>query len=312
MPPSSPSTAAAVPPAERALFLGMTGPVLLALATVYVVWGSTYFAIRLTLESFPPFLQGGMRFLVAGVLLFGFLALRGKPMPDRRQWAHGALVGTLLLAGGNGGVVFAEQYVSSSVAAIFIGAGPLAAALWSGLFGFWPQRVQWVGILIGFGGILLLAGGAQLTAHPVGMVGLMAAVLCWTLGSVLAQRRLSLAPGAMGYATSMLAGGVVMLVIGGARGEGPQLVAAWPPTALASGAFVYLVFAGSLAAFSAYMYLLSKVSSSIAISYAYVNPMIAVLLGVAFGNEVLTLKEGIATTIIVGSVILLTRERKVD
>ena len=306
----SASPSPSVSPPDRPLFLGMTGAVLLALATVYVVWGSTYFAIRLTLESFPPFLQGGMRFLVAGVLLFGFLALRGKPMPDRGQWAHGAVVGTLLLAGGNGGVVFAEQSVSSSVAAIFIGAGPLAAALWSGLFGFWPQRVQWVGILIGFGGILLLAGGAQLTAHPVGMIGLLTAVLCWTLGSVLAQRKLSLAPGAMGYATSMLAGGVVMVVIGGARGEVSQLIAAWPPTPAAGGAFVYLVFAGSLAAFSAYMYLLSKVSSSIAISYAYVNPMIAVLLGVAFGNEALTLKEGIATTIIVGSVILLTRERE--
>jgi len=305
------TAAAPAPVAQRRLFPGMTGPVLLALATVYVVWGSTYFAIRLTLESFPPFLQGGMRFLVAGCLLFGFLALRGRPMPSARQWAHGAVVGALLLAGGNGGVVFAEQYVTSSVAAIFIGAGPLAAALWSGLFGYWPQRVQWVGILIGFGGILLLAGGAQLTAHPVGMIGLTTAVLCWTLGSVLAQRKLSLAPGAMGFATEMLAGGVVMLAIGSARGEIPQLVAAWPPTLLASGAFVYLVFAGSLAAFSAYMYLLSQVSSSIAISYAYVNPMIAVLLGVVFGNEVLTFKEAIATTVIVGSVVLLTRERKI-
>ena len=274
-------------PVARPLFLGMTGPVVLALATVYIVWGSTYFAIHLTLASFPPFLQGGMRFLVAGVLLFGFLVLRGKPLPGARQWAHGALIGVLLLAGGNGGVVFAEQYVSSSVAAIFIGAGPLAAALWSGLFGFWPQRVQWVGILIGFGGILLLAGGEQLTAHPVGMFALIAAVLCWTLGSVLAQRKLSVAPGAMGYATSMLGGGALMLAIGAARGEIPVLVAAWPPTPLAAAAFVYLVLAGSLAAFSAYLYLLSKVSSSVAISYAYVNPMIAVLLGVAFGGEAL-------------------------
>ncbi len=296
---------------DRRLFLGMTGPVVLALLTVYVVWGSTYFAIRLTLQSLPPFLQGGMRFLVAGTILFGFLALRGKPMPSARQWRDGAVVGVLLLALGNGGVVFAEQYVSSSVAAIFIGAGPLAAALWSGLFGFWPQRVQWAGIVIGFAGILLLAGGAQLASHPVGLVALMTAVASWTLGSVLAQRKLSLAPGAMGFATEMLAGGVVMLVAGLLHGEWPRLVAAWPPTPAASAAFVYLVVAGSLAAFSAYMYLLSQVSSTIAISYAYVNPMIAVLLGVAFGGEVLTMKEGIATAIIVGSVFLLTREKRV-
>ena len=296
--------------ADRRLFFGLTGPVVLALATVYVVWGSTYFAIRLTLQSLPPFLGGGMRFVVAGTLLFGFLALRGRPMPSARQWRDGAVVGVLLLTMGNGGVVFAEQYVSSSVAAIFIGAGPLAAALWSGLFGFWPQRVQWVGIVIGFGGVVLLAGGAQLAGNPLGLAGLLTAVVCWTLGSVLAQRKLSLAPGAMGFATEMLAGGGVMLVVGLLHGEAPRLVAAWPPTATAGLAFVYLVFAGSLAAFSAYMYLLSQVSSTIAISYAYVNPMIAVLLGVWFGGEVLTLKEGIATVVIVGSVILLTREKK--
>ncbi len=207
------------------------------------------------------------------------------------------------------GVVFAEQYVSSSVAAIFIGAGPLAGALWSGLFGVWPQRMQWVGIIVGFGGILILAGGTQLATHPIGLVALVIAVVCWTLGSVLAQRKLALAPGPMGFATEMIAGGVVMGVVGMLRGEVPQLIAAMPPTPVATLALVYLVFAGSLAAFSAYMYLLSKVSSTIALSYAYVNPMIAVLLGVLFGDEVLSTRETVATAIIVGSVILLTREK---
>jgi drug/metabolite transporter (DMT)-like permease len=286
-----------------------TAPVVIALATVYLVWGSTYYAMHLTLASYPPFLQSGMRFLVAGTLLFAFLALRGKPMPTVRQWRDGAIVGVLLLAGGNGGVVFAEQYVSSSVAAIFIGAAPLTAALWTGLFGVWPHRVQWAGLLIGFVGVLLLAGGAQLSGHPIGLIALIIAEIAWTLGSVLAQRKLDLAPGAMGFATEMLAGGLVMLVVGALHGEIPQLIAAWPPTTLSTVALIYLVCAGSLGAFSAYMYLLSKVSSSLAISYAYVNPMIAVLLGVVFGGEILSLKEGIATAIIVGSVILLTREQ---
>ena len=295
--------------AEPKRWFGLPGPVLVALATVYVVWGSTYFAIRVTLQSLPPFLQGGTRFVVAGGLLFAFLAMRGRPLPTALQWRHGAVVGILLLTCGNGGVVFAEQYVSSSVAATFIGAGPLVAALWSGTFGHWPQRAQWLGIAIGFCGVLLLAAGGQLTSAPLGLAGLTIAVVCWTLGSVLAQRRLSLAPGGMGFATEMLAGGVVLLVVGLVHGEGPRLVASWPPTPAASAAFVYLVFAGSLAAFSAYMYLLSKVSSTIAVSYSYVNPMIAVLLGVAFGDERLTRREGLATALIIGSVVLLTREK---
>ena len=286
-----------------------TTPVVVALLTVYVVWGSTYYAIRLTLESYPPFLQGGIRFLVAGGGLFAFLRWRGRPLPSARQWRDGAVVGVLLLALGNGGVVFSEQYVSSSMAAIFIGAGPLAAALWTGLFGVWPRPVQWVGILLGFGGICLLASGSQLAAQPVGLVALMVAVTCWTLGSVLAQRQLQLAPGAMGFATEMIAGGLVMLVVAFVRGEPLRFAAGWPPTGIATLALGYLVIAGSLAAFSAYMYLLSTVSSSIAISYAYVNPMIAVLLGVAVGGETLAPREAIATAVIVGSVILLTRDR---
>ena len=156
----------------------------------------------------------------------------------------------------------------------------------------------------------MLAGGTQLATHPIGLAALTIAVVCWTLGSVLAQRRLSLAPGAMGFATEMLAGGAAMLVVGVVRGEVPTLVAAMPPTPVATLALVYLVFVGSLVAFSAYMYLLSKVSSTIALSYAYVNPMIAVLLGVLFGGEVLSTREAVATAIIVGSVVLLTRERR--
>ncbi len=287
-----------------------TPAVLVALATVYIVWGSTYFVIHLALASFPPFLQGGLRFTIAGMLLFGFLRLRGKPLPTARQWRDGAIVGTMLLAAGNGGVVFAEQYVPSSLAAIFIGAGPLAATLWSGLFGWWPQRAQWVGVVSGFIGVVMLAGGAQLSAHPIGLVALICSVTCWTLGSVLAQRKMSLAPGAMGFATEMLAGGAVMFVVAFARGEPAAFIAAGAPTATATIAMVYLILAGSLGAFSAYMYLLSQVSSTIAISYAYVNPMIAVLLGVFFGAEVLTPREAIATAIIVGSVFLLTRERR--
>lgn len=287
-----------------------TTPVLVALATVYVVWGSTYFAIRVTLQSFTPLMQGGIRFLLAGLLLFGFLCLRGVALPTRRQWRDGAIVGVMLLTVGNGGVAIALQYVPSSLAAIFVGAGPLAAALWSGCFGIWPNRIQWLGIFVGFGGILMLSSGSQLAGSPIGIAALLASIVCWTGGSVLAQRVMKLAPGAMGFATEMLAGGVAMLALAFARGEAGQMAALGAPTPAALAALTYLVFAGSLAAFSAYMYLLTKVSPTIAISYAYVNPLIAVLLGVAFGGEVLTLRESMATAVIVGSVILLTRERR--
>jgi drug/metabolite transporter (DMT)-like permease len=284
-----------------------TAPVVVALATVYVVWGSTYFAIRLALASFPPFLQSGARFLIAGTLLFGWQLARGAPWPSARQWRDGAIVGLLLLMIGNGAVVFAEQSVSSSVAAIFIGAGPLATALCSGLFGVWPRRVQWIGILAGFGGVVVLARDGQLAASPVGVVALVLAIVAWSFGSVLAQRRLRLAPGSMGFATEMIAGGAAMAVVAAARGEFAVFASTWPPTSTATVAFVYLVIA-ALAAFSAYMYLLAHVSATLATSYAYVNPLIAVLLGVAFGGETLAAPEIAATAIIVGSVVLITRE----
>lgn len=305
--PVAPLAAASGPVRRRG---SLTAPVLVALATVYIVWGSTYFAIRVALESFPPFVQGGLRFLTAGGLLFAFLLLRRTPLPTRREWRDGAVVGVLLLAVGNGSVSFAEQHVSSSLAAIFIGATPLAAALWSGAFGSWPSRVQWVGIAIGFTGVVALSGGAQFAAQPAGLLALTLAVAGWTFGSALSQRKLKLAPGAMGFATEMLAGGAVMLALGIASGEFSRFIAGGPPTPAAVAALLYLIFAGSIAAFSAYMYLLSQVSATIATSYAYVNPLIAVLLGVLFGGESLTMHEAIATVVIVASVILLTRGRR--
>ena len=274
------------------------------------MWGSTYFAIRVALQSFPPFVQGGLRFLTAGGLLFAFLRLRRTPLPTRREWRDGAVVGVLLLSVANGSVIFAEQVVSSSLAAIFIGAAPLAAALWSGAFGSWPSRVQWVGIVLGFAGVVALSAGAQFAAHPAGLLALALAVASWTLGSALSQHKLKVAPGAMGFATEMLAGGAVMLVLGIASGEVARFLDSGPPTPSAVAALLYLVFAGSIAAFSAYMYLLSQVSATLATSYAYVNPLIAVLLGVALGGESLTTHEAIATLVIVASVILLTRDKR--
>ena len=282
--------------------------VLFALLTVYIVWGSTYFAIRAALQSFPPFWMMGSRFLVAGGLLFAWLKWRSVASPTLRQWRDAAIVGILLLGGGMGMVAVAEQYVSSGLTAVFIASSPLMFAVWAGLFGDWPGRLQWAGILAGFVGALLLASGGDFSASPVGVLALVCAISCWTLGSVLSQKKMTLAPGSMGFASEMLAGGVFLNIVAALRGETLMLQPA--PGALL--AWIYLVSAGSLLAFSAYMYLLSKVPHALASSYAYVNPVIAVLLGSLFGGEAVGPREALAMAIILGSVILLTGSKKDD
>ncbi len=279
--------------------------VLLALLTVYLVWGSTYLAIHFALLSFPPFFLMGTRFLAAGLLLFGWLKWRGVPNPTPRQWRDAGVVGILLLGGGMGLTAVAQQYVSSGLTAVFIASSPLMFALWSGLFGAWPGPREWIGILAGFCGAALLAGGGEFAAQPVGVIALTAAVACWTFGSVLSQKKLALAPGAMGFASEMLAGGAFLLAVGLQHGE--TFSAPFDNRAL--WAWAYLVIAGSLAAFSAYMYLLSKLPPALASSYAYVNPVIAVMLGVGLANESIDMREAVAMAIILGSVILLTTSR---
>lgn len=279
--------------------------VLLSLLTVYLVWGSTYLAIHFALVSFPPFLLMASRFLAAGLLLFLWLRLRGTPSPTWRQWRDAGIVGALLLGGGMGLTAVAQQYVSSGLTAVFVASAPLLFALWSGLFGDWPRGREWAGILAGFCGAALLASDGEFAAQPLGAVALTCAVACWTFGSVLSQKKLALAPGAMGVASEMLLGGLFLLGLAWVQGE--HLPAAFDMHAVL--AWLYLVVAGSLAAFSAYMYLLTKASATLVSSYAYVNPVIAVLLGVVFANESLGAHEVVAMTIILGSVVLLTTSK---
>ncbi|WP_082583861.1 drug/metabolite exporter YedA [Noviherbaspirillum sp. Root189] len=278
---------------------------LLALLTVYLVWGSTYLAIHFALFSFPPFLLMGSRFLVAGALLFAVLKLRGTSSPTGRQWRDAGIVGALLLGGGMGFTAVAQQTVSSGLTAVFIASAPLMFALWSGLFGDWPGRRDWVGIVLGFCGAMLLASGGEMAASPIGVIALSVAVCSWTFGSVLSQKKLAMAPGAMGFASEMLLGGALLTVAGLLQGERITL----PIDTQAWWAWTYLVTAGSLGAFSAYMYLLSRVSPALASSYAYVNPVIAVALGVALAGETVGAREMVAMGIILGSVILLTTSR---
>jgi drug/metabolite transporter (DMT)-like permease len=284
-----------------------TAGVVLALLAVYIIWGSTYFAIRVTLESFPPFLMAGLRFLLAGSILFAYLKLRGAPTPNLKQWSASALVGCLLLLGGNGLVTFAEQWVASGLAALAVATMPLFAALFAGLWGRWPKKMEWVGLALGFAGVILLNLEGDLRANPIGAIALLVAAASWALGSVW-SRYLPLPGGMMASATEMLGGGAALLVLGLVTGERmTAFPAAWPTVA-----FLYLVVFGSIVAFSAYSYLLQKVRPTLSTSYAYVNPAVAVALGVWLGGELVTWVGLVAMPVIlvgVGIVVLAASRR---
>ena len=280
--------------------------VLIALLTVYIVWGSTYFAIQVALESFPPLMMIGTRFVAAGSILFLWQLWRGSRVPTLREWRDGGIIGILMLGGGTGLTACAEQYVSSGLTAVFIACSPMILSGLSGLFGDWPKRREWVGILCGFAGAVLLASDGEFSAKPAGSILLLAAILCWDVGSILSQKKLKMAAGGMGFASEMLVGGFFLVIASLMMGEQSP----GPVTVNAVVAWCYLVTAGSLLAFTAYMFLLSKVHTGLAGSYAYVNPVIAVALGAAFGGEHISVKAMVAMTIILGSVMMLTSARK--
>lgn len=280
--------------------------VLAALLTVYIVWGSTYFAIQVALQAFPPFMMIGTRFLAAGGILFAWQKWRGAANPTIREWRDGGIVGILMLGGGTGLTACAQQHVSSGLTAVFIACSPMILSGLSGLFGDWPKRREWIGILAGFIGAMLLASDGDFAAKPVGVLFLLGAILCWDVGSVLSQKKLKMAAGGMGFASEMLIGGLFLVIVSLLKGESMT----GPVTVDALAAWAYLVIAGSLLAFTAYMYLLSKVSAGLAASYAYVNPVIAVTLGVLFGGEHLSAKAMLAMAVILGSVVLLTTARQ--
>lgn len=280
--------------------------VLAALLTVYIVWGSTYFAIQVALQAFPPFMMIGTRFLAAGGILFAWQKWRGAANPTIREWRDGGIVGILMLGGGTGLTACAQQYVSSGLTAVFIACSPMILSGLSGLFGDWPKRREWIGILAGFIGAMLLASDGDFAAKPVGVLFLLGAILCWDVGSVLSQKKLKMAAGGMGFASEMLIGGLFLVIVSLLKGESMT----GPVTVDSLAAWAYLVIAGSLLAFTAYMYLLSKVSAGLAASYAYVNPVIAVTLGVLFGGEHLSAKAMLAMVVILGSVVLLTTARQ--
>jgi drug/metabolite transporter (DMT)-like permease len=269
-----------------------------ALVAVYLIWGSTYLALRFGLEGFPPFLLNGIRFLVAGGVLYAVVRLRGTPAPTGRQWWNAGRVGALMLVGGVGLVTIAEDVgIGSGVAATAVAVIPLWAALISGLFGRWPTRLEWVGLVIGLTGVIVLAREGDLASNPVGVILVMVAPIFWAIGSVWGSH-VELPRPAMATAAQLLAGGAALLVLGPLRGE---RIAEMPPAGawLALG---YLILFGSIVAYTAYVYLLRTVRPALATSYAYVNPIVAVGLGVTLGAEVLTGPAFVALPLILAGV----------
>ncbi|MGH8354163.1 MAG: drug/metabolite exporter YedA [Pseudomonas sp.] len=272
-----------------------------AFAALYLIWGSTYLAIRIGVESWPPLLMAAVRFLLAGSLLYAWLRWRGVPAPSGREWRAAGVIGCLLLSCGNGGVTLAEHWgVASGVAALAVASVPLFTLLF-GLF--WGQRhtgLEWAGIALGLAGIALLNLGSNLQASPAGAAVILFAAASWAFGSVWGKS-LPLPNGPMAGAAEMLAGGAALLV--GSLLSGERMTSL--PTAAGWGALAYLVLFGSIIAFSAYLYLLKQVRPAAATSYAYVNPVVAVLLGILFAGERIGAEEWLAMLVIVGAVVLI-------
>ncbi len=282
----------------------------LALGTVYVIWGSTYLAIRFAVETLPPFYMAGTRFLVAGAILYGWRRAAGFSRPSASQWRAATIVGGLMLLGGNGGVVWAEQWVESGTAALIVAAVPLWMVVldWLRPGGRAPAPAVWLGILVGLGGVALLLGGPQTGPnHLVGWIVLVLASVAWAAGSLYSRTATLPAP-LLATGMQMLAGGALLMLAGTLAGElGRVDPAAFSRRSVL--ALAYLVVFGSLLGYTSYVWLLRVTPPALASTYAYVNPVVAVFLGWLLAGERLTARVLLASAIIVGGVALITGAR---
>jgi drug/metabolite transporter (DMT)-like permease len=283
----------------------------LAFLSIYTIWGSTYLAIRFAIETFPPFLMAAIRFLIAGGVLYGWMRLRGASRPTRANWKAATIIGGFLLLGGNGGVTNAELVIPSGLAAVLITIVPIWMALLELLrrdrIVPTPQVV--LGLILGFAGVVLLVGPGDLAGgsglNPLWAGVLILSSLSWAIGSVYSRKAsLPTAP-LLGSGMEMLAGGVLLLV---ASLVSQEWVGFQPSNVslLSFVSFLYLIVFGSLIAFSAYVWLLTKTTTARVSTYAYVNPVVAVLLGYFLGGEQLTLRTLLASSIIVIAVVVIT------
>jgi drug/metabolite transporter (DMT)-like permease len=288
--------------------------IIIAFAALYIIWGSTYLAIRFAIESLPPFLMAGLRFLIAGLILYAFAHYKNKePRPSLVQWRSALIIGGLLLCGGNGSVVWAEQFVPSGLASLFIATTPLWMVLLEWLWhrGKRPAFGVFAGICVGFFGVWLLMAPTTGTQpiHLGGALMLLLAALLWSIGSIYSKRAPLPKSPLRGTGMEMIAGGAVLILLGIFSGE---LTSAHPSafTLKSVWAFIYLIFFGSLVGFTAYIWLLKAVGAAKASTYAFVNPLVAVFLGWALGGEMLSAQTIAAALIIVAAVVVITRYQR--
>jgi drug/metabolite transporter (DMT)-like permease len=295
----------------------MRARLIAAFAAVYLVWGSTYLAIRFAVETLPPLLMAGARFVIAGGILLLWARLRGRAGgPTKMDWTTGLVSGALLLLGGNGAVVWAEQMVPSGIAALLVAVVPLWMVLldWLRPGGRRPAAAVFVGLALGLAGLALLVGPSALggsgggTISLVGAGVLMVGSLSWAVGSLYTKRAPRPSSANNGSGTQMLAGGLCLLLVGVLSGEVSRLDLGHASSQSVLG-FLYLVSFGSLIGFTAYVYLLAHTTAAKAATYAYVNPVVAVLLGWALAHEPVTPKTLIAAAVILASVAIITVAR---
>lgn len=287
--------------------------IILAFAAVYIIWGSTYLGIRYAIETLPGFLMAGTRFFIAGAILFTWAKLHGDRVPSLAQWRRAFVIGALLLLVGNGGVTWAEKYIPSGLAALSVATEPLWVVVlnWAATH-IRPNTKVLLGVLIGVVGVALLVGGGgfsngqQVSVMSLaGLAVVLLASLAWAGGSVYASRRPIQASTSMAAGMQMMAGGSLLLLLALVTGDFQRLnlgAASW----VSISAFAYLLVFGSLVGFTAYSWLLGHVTTARAATYAYVNPVVAVLLGWLLAHEPLTARMLVAAAVIVGSVVLIT------
>jgi drug/metabolite transporter (DMT)-like permease len=285
-----------------------------AFASIYLIWGSTYLAIRYAVETIPPFLMGGTRFVISGALLYVWARSRVAAIPTRINWKNAVIAGGFLLLGGNGAVVWAEQFMPSGLTALLVSILP-----------FWLVIIEWVrpprqrpsgailvGLVLGFIGIVVLVGPSELGGHedasPLGTLVLILGSLSWAIGSFWSRDAELPASGLLTTGMEMLGGGVLMLIVGTLSGELSRLDLHGVSHASVIG-LAYLITFGSLIGFTSYIWLLDKVSPAHLGTYAYVNPIIAVLLGWAIAGEKLSARTAVAAAIVIAGVALITIAR---
>ena len=294
--------AAAAKPALTAVADRTT--VIFALLAVYLLWGSGYLATRVAVASIPPFLMTGGRQLFAGTILYCALRIGGASNPTRAQWLASALVALPLMCVASGGTAFAQQWVDSGLAALLLATSPLWTVAFAGLLERWPHRLEWYGLALGFAAMILLNAQSGLRTHPIAATSLLVASLCWGLGSVL-SRHMELPAGLMASATLMICGGSVLLMVSVATGEHVYAI----PALKSIAAWVYLAIFSSLLGFSAFTYLIRHTRPALALSHAYVNPVVAVLVGALFAGEAVSRQEVGAIGVTIVAVFFITRAR---